>query len=56
LEDLLVAITFAEAGDEKTAREFLKRKKDRPRKVKRAPATRQRRRARMELRAPSDHK
>ena len=54
LEDTMVAITFAEAGDEMSAREILKRKRDRTRKVDRAPATRQIQEERMELKAPSD--
>ena len=53
MEDLMVAISFAEAGDEKSAREILKRKRDRTRKVDRAPATRRAREERLELKAPS---
>ena len=54
LEDLMVAFTFAEAGDDKSAREILKREKARTRKVDRAPATRQVQEERMELKAPLD--
>ena len=52
LEDLMVAISFSEAGDERTAREVLKRKKARVRKVERVPATQQQREERLELKAP----
>jgi hypothetical protein len=54
IEDLMIAVTFAEAGDDETARKFLERKKDRLKKFKRAPVSRKRRRARMEARGPSD--
>jgi hypothetical protein len=48
LEDLMVAATYAEAGEFETAREIL-RKKDRPQKVDRITPTQ---RIRKELRAP----
>lgn len=47
LERIMMAITFAEAGEHDKAREFLREEK-RPRKSKRV-----RRRRRPELRAPS---
>jgi hypothetical protein len=47
LERIMMAITFAEAGEHDKAREFLREEK-RPRKSKRV-----RRRPRPELRAPS---
>ena len=48
IERIMLAITFAEAGDHDSAREFLKEEK-RPRESKRVS----RRRPRPELRAPS---
>jgi hypothetical protein len=53
LEDLMVAVSFAEAGDDKSVSEILNRKRDRTQKVDRVPATRQVQEERMELKAPS---
>ena len=50
LEDQMVAITFAEAGDDKTAVEIMKRKKSRTRKVDRVIVTQQVQEKRMEVR------
>ena len=54
LEDLMVAISFAEAGDDKTAKEIMKRKKSRTRKADRVIVTQQVHEKRMELKGPSD--
>lgn len=48
LEKMMMAITFAEAGQHDSAREFLREEKQRARKSKRAS-----RRPRPQLRAPS---
>lgn len=52
--DLMVAITFAEAGDHKSANEILRRKKARVRKVNRPLSHRLVQEDRLELKAPSD--
>ncbi len=52
LENLMVAITFAEAGEFETAREVLEREKH-VEKRKRIPAPREQVLQRKELRAPS---
>lgn len=54
LEDLMVAISFAEAGDDKTAKEIMKREKSRTRKADRVIVTQQVQEKRMELKGPSD--
>ncbi len=54
LEDQMLAITFAEAGHDKTAEEIMKRKKSRTRKVDRVIVTQQVQEKRMELKGPSD--